>query len=267
MQPSANIADLLTLMAALRDPDNGCPWDLKQSLSTIAPYTIEEAYEVADAVERGDMQDLCDELGDLLLQVVFFAQMTKEAGDFDFGDVVRSITSKLIRRHPHMFGERTAATAEEVRAIWDEVKSQEKEETQESLLDDIPLALPALQRAVKLQQKAGTVGFDWNNPRSVLTKLREEIDEFERELDGGNKQREAEELGDILFALANLARHRKIDPEQALRGASQKFVRRFAFIENELKKDGRTALQASLDEMETLWNKVKMQEKKISQPL
>lgn len=246
-------------MAALRDPQSGCPWDLKQGMSTIAPYTLEEAYEVADAAERGDMDALCEELGDLLLQVVFFAQMAKEDKKFDFGDVVLSITSKLIRRHPHVFGDKTAATTDEVKKIWDQVKNQEKPGGG-TLLADIPLGLPALARAQKLQQKAGSVGFDWNDPKAVLAKIREELDEFEVELKKNDKEAEKDELGDLLFALVNLARHRKIDPEQALRGANAKFERRFNGIEAALRAQGRTPEGASLDEMESLWQKTKLAE-------
>jgi ATP diphosphatase len=258
-EASREIEDLLALMARLRDPKNGCPWDLKQDISTIAPYTLEEAYEVADAAERGDMKDLCEELGDLLLQVAFFAQMAKEDKKFDFGDVVLSITSKLIRRHPHIFGDLTAASPEDVKKIWDRVKATEKKGP-ESILADVPLALPSLQRAVKLQKRAGSVGFDWNDPKAVLAKIREELDEFEAELMKNDKTAEKEEFGDLLFALANLARHRKIDPEQALRDANAKFTRRFNAIEAELKTHGRTPDAASLDEMEALWQKAKLAE-------
>jgi ATP diphosphatase len=258
-EASREIEGLLDLMAALRNPKSGCPWDLKQDITTIAPYTLEEAHEVADAAERHDMHALCEELGDLLLQVVFFAQIAKEDKKFDFGDVVLSITSKLIRRHPHIFGDKTAATADDVKKIWDQVKEQEKPGG-ETLLAGVPVGLPALARAVKLQQRAGSVGFDWNDPKAVLAKIREELDEFEVELKKGNKAEEKEELGDILFALANLARHRKIDPEQALRAANAKFVRRFNSIEAELKAQGRTPVSATLDEMELLWQKTKLAE-------
>jgi ATP diphosphatase len=262
VKASREIEDLLGIMTRLRDPESGCPWDLKQGLSTIAPYTLEEAYEVADAAERGDMKDLCEELGDLLLQIAFFAQMAKEDKKFDFGDVVLSITSKLIRRHPHIFGDKTANSPEDVKKIWDQVKEQEKPNG-ETLLGDVPLALPALARAVKLQQKAGTVGFDWNDPKAVLSKIREELDEFEAELAKNDKTAEKEEFGDLLFALANLARHRKIDPEQALRDANAKFARRFSSIEAELKSQGRTPQAATLDEMEALWQKAKLAETAI----
>lgn len=260
MHSSGRIEDLLAIMAALRDPGTGCPWDLKQSFSTITSYTIEEAYEVADAAERGDMKALRDELGDLLLQVVFYAQMAKEKNEFDFSKVVESISSKLIRRHPHIFAGGSADTADKVKTVWEEIKRAEKDE-KENLLDDIPLAMPALHRAIKLQEKASTVDFDWNDPHAVLAKIREELDEFEEELPGGNKAREKDELGDILFALVNLARHRKIDPEQALRDANAKFSRRFSTIEKNLKDRGRKLETATLAEMEALWAKAKAEEK------
>lgn len=247
-------------MARLRDPHNGCAWDLKQDFRSIAPYTIEEAYEVAEAAERGSLDDLCDELGDLLLQVVFHAQMASEKEAFAFEDVVHALTAKLIRRHPHIFGDKEALTPEEVKGLWDQVKAEEnKDRITAGLLHDVPLAIPSLTRAMKLQEKAGTVGFDWNDPYAVLAKLREELDEFEQELGQDDKARETEELGDILFAAANLARHRKIDPEQALRGACQKFTKRFAYIEEKLHASRRDLGSASLDEMEALWRESKQQ--------
>ena len=276
-----DIASLIAIMAALRTPGSGCPWDLEQSFATIAPYTIEEAYEVADAIERGDMADLCDELGDLLLQVVFHARMAEEAGAFAFGDVVEAITRKLVRRHPHVFGAARALAPDEVKAIWSRTKAEEKAERQarrpsrkhegraqesllqeglarESLLADVPTALPALTRAVKLQDKAGTVGFDWNDIRTVLAKVREEADEVEADLDAGApKEQLGAEVGDLLFAVANLARHAGTDPEASLRGANAKFERRFRFIENSLGADGRTTDIASLEEMDTLWDEAK----------
>ena len=275
MQPSRDIARLLEIMAALRTPGSGCPWDLAQDFASIAPYTIEEAYEIADAIERGDFVDLKDELGDLLLQVVFHARMAQEQGRFDFGGVVEAITTKMIRRHPHVFGEARDLTANAVKALWGEIKAQEKRERaaaralagepQESrdqgALAGVPTALPALTRAVKLQQKAGKVGFDWNDPLAVLAKLREEIDEVEAEIVAGNAKAAAEEVGDLMFALANLARHLDVDPERALRGANAKFERRFAHIEARLAAEGRKPEGATLDEMEALWVEAKRLEK------
>jgi nucleoside triphosphate diphosphatase len=267
MKPSRDIATLTEIMAQLRTPVTGCPWDLEQDFSTIAPYTIEEAYEVADAIERGDLNDLNDELGDLLLQVVFHARMAEEAGRFDFGDVVQAITAKMIRRHPHVFGGVDAQDAADVKKRWDAIKAEEKAERASpgdaanagGLLADVPVALPALTRAVKLQKRAGKVGFDWNDPHAVLAKIREEIGEIEEELGDGSQDRDrlADELGDILFAVANLARHLALDPEAALRRANAKFVRRFRHIETELGRAGRDPADASLDEMEALWTEAK----------
>ena len=274
MQPSRDIRRLNEIMAALRTPETGCPWDLEQTFATIVPYTLEEAYEVADAIERGDVADLCDELGDLLLQVVFHARMAEEEGRFDFGDVVDAITRKLIRRHPHVFGEARDLSSDEVKALWGRIKAEEKRERAEArnaagmpaeaaigALAGVPLALPALTRALKLQQKAGKVGFDWNDPRAVLAKLREEIDEVEAELDANDAERVAGEVGDLLFAVANLARHLQVDPEAALRGANAKFERRFAHIESRLGEVGREPADATLDEMEALWSEAKQREK------
>jgi ATP diphosphatase len=274
MQPSRDISRLNEIMAALRTPETGCPWDLEQTFATIAPYTLEEAYEVADAIERGDVANLREELGDLLLQVVFHARMAEEEGRFDFGDVVDAITRKLIRRHPHVFGDARNLTSDEVKALWGRIKAEEKRERAEArraaglpaeeatgALAGVPLALPALTRALKLQQKAGKVGFDWNDPRAVLAKLREEIDEVEAELDANDAQRVAGEVGDLLFAVANLARHLRVDPETALRGANAKFERRFAHIETRLGAEGRAPEGASLDEMEALWEEAKRREK------
>ena len=266
--PSKDIGALLAIMARLRTAVSGCPWDLAQDFSTIAPYTIEEAYEVADAIERGDLDDLKDELGDLLLQVVFHAQMAAEAGRFGFGDVVEAITAKMIRRHPHVFGDRDAADAAAVKRRWEEIKAEEKAEraarrpsegASSGLLDEVPVALPALTRALKLQRRAGTVGFDWNDPHAVIAKIREEVDEFESELSGaaGDRDRLEGELGDILFAVANLARHLAIEPETALRRSNTKFVRRFRHIETELERRGRVPAEASLAEMEALWEDAK----------
>jgi ATP diphosphatase len=274
MQPSRDIRRLIEIMAALRAPGTGCPWDLEQTFATIAPFTLEEAYEVADAIERGDLVDLRDELGDLLLQVVFHARMAEEAGLFDFGGVVEAITTKLIRRHPHVFAEAGDLTSDEVRALWGRIKTEERRlraeareaagrepEARPSALAGVPLALPALTRALKLQEKAGKVGFDWNEARAVIAKLREEMDEIEAELDAGEQAKVAGEVGDLLFAVANLARHLGVDPESALRGANAKFERRFAHIEARLAAEGRAPAEASLDEMEALWNEAKRSER------
>jgi ATP diphosphatase len=267
MKPSRNIRDLLAIMARLRDPHGGCPWDLEQDFASIAPYTIEEAYEVADAIERGDLDDLKDELGDLLLQVVFHAQMAGEQGAFEFGDVVEAIMAKLIRRHPHVFGNGQAGDPAAVKARWEVIKAEEKAERGErrgggpagdSILAEIPAALPALTRAQKLQKRAAKVGFDWDDPRAVIAKLREEITEIEAELSGKvSFERVEDEVGDLLFAVVNLARHLSVEAESALRRANGKFVRRFAYIESELARRGRSPDDASLDEMEALWTEAK----------
>ena len=267
--PSRDITRLIEIMTALRTPETGCPWDIGQTFSTIVPYTIEEAYEVADAVERGDLPDLKDELGDLLLQVVFHAQMAREQKAFDFGDVVEAITTKLIRRHPHVFGEARDLTPAQVKALWGKIKLEEKQarsaaradagapEKAAGLLDDIPAALPGLTRAVKLQQKAAKIGFDWNDPHAVLAKIREETDEIEAALDAGSKDDLAGEIGDLLFALANLARHVEADPEQALRRTNAKFVRRFQHIEARLAALPADAGAAGLAELDGFWDEAK----------
>jgi ATP diphosphatase len=268
--PSRDIADLIAIMAALRTPGTGCPWDLEQDFASIAPYTIEEAYEVADAIMRGDLVDLREELGDLLLQVVFHARMAQEQNLFDFGGVVEAITAKLIRRHPHVFGDARDLSPAEVKALWGQIKAAEKDErrrrrveaglpddTEAGVLAGVTEALPALTRAVKLQAKAGKVGFDWNDPRAVLAKLREEIDEIEEALDAGEQNAVREEVGDLLFAVANLARHLEVDAEDALSRTNRKFTRRFRHIEEALAKQGRTPAEASLPEMEELWVEAK----------
>ena len=262
MTPSRDIARLLEIMAALRTPGTGCPWDLQQDFSTIAPYTIEEAYEVVDAIARGEREDLRDELGDLLLQVVFHARMAEEEGAFDFGGVVEAVTTKMIRRHPHVFGPARDLTPDQVKALWGEIKAAEKaarSATPQGALAGVPVGMPALTRAVKLQEKAGKVGFDWRDPRAVLAKIREEIDEVEAELDAGREDLAQAELGDVLFALANLARHLKADPEAALRGTNAKFERRFAYVEAALAARGVKPAEASLAEMDALWNEAKTQ--------
>jgi ATP diphosphatase len=279
MKPSRDITRLLEIMAALRTPGTGCPWDLEQNFATIAPYTIEEAYEVADAIARGDLEHLRDELGDLLLQVVFHARMAEEQGAFDFGGVVDAVTAKMIRRHPHVFADADGNTASAVKGMWEEIKAQEKLEAKTrrgddkppSALDGVPVALPALTRALKLQEKAGRVGFDWNDPRAVLAKIREEADEIEAELDAADKlpaadkavQRDktAAEVGDLLFAVVNLARHLDADPESILRATNRKFERRFASIERALAAQGKTPKDATLDEMDKLWDQAKAEER------
>jgi ATP diphosphatase len=271
MTPSRDIARLLEIMAALRTPGSGCPWDLQQTFETIAPYTIEEAYEVADAIVRGNLDDLRDELGDLLLQVVFHARMAQEQGVFDFADVVESLTAKLLRRHPHVFGEMRGLTPKAVEGLWERIKRAERAKTggqpsgHESALAGVPAALPALTRALKLQGKAGKVGFDWNDPRAVLAKIREEADEIERELAAGDHVTAGAEVGDLLFAVVNLARHLDVDPEAMLRATNQKFERRFAAIERALADRGKSPQTASLEEMDELWNEAKAAER-ISDP-
>jgi nucleoside triphosphate diphosphatase len=268
MTPSPDISRLLEIMAALRTPGTGCPWDLDQDFATIAPYTIEEAYEVTDAIARGDLDDLRDELGDLLLQVVFHARMAEEQNAFAFGDVVEAITRKMIRRHPHVFADRDGRlTPSHVKEAWDRIKAEEKAERaarrppqhaeQTSLLSGVKTGQPALMRAMDLQRKASSVGFDWNDPRAVLAKIREEADEIEAALDRGDARELADETGDLLFALVNLARHVGADPEMALRGTNAKFERRFAHIERALAAQGRSLEAASLEEMDALWNEAK----------
>jgi len=269
--PSRDIDRLIEIMAALRTPNTGCPWDVAQTFSTIAPYTLEEAYEVADAIARHDMTDLEEELGDLLLQVVFHARMAEEAGAFDFGDVVEGITAKLIRRHPHVFGQKSddagAQTAQAVEGLWEQIKAQEKRAKaarggvpETGALAGVPATLPALTRALKLQGKAGKVGFDWNDPRAVLRKIREEADEIEAALDGKDTDAAAAAVGDLLFAAVNLARHLRADPEAVLRQTNRKFERRFASIESALAAQGKRPQDATLTEMDALWNEAKAQE-------
>ena len=257
-------------MAALRTPGSGCPWDLQQTFQTIAPYTLEEAYEVADAIARGDLDDLKDELGDLLLQVAYHARMAQEQGAFDFADVVETVTTKLVRRHPHVFADAEGRTAQAVEGLWERIKAEEKAERGEAApagaLAGVPLALPALTRALKLQDKAGRVGFDWNDPRAVLAKIREEADEIEAELDkggpdSGNTTDAGTEVGDLLFAVVNLARHLRADPEGILRETNRKFERRFASIERALAARGKTPKDATLAEMDALWDEAKAAEK------
>jgi ATP diphosphatase len=270
MTPSRDIGRLIEIMAALRTPKTGCPWDLEQNFATIAPYTLEEAYEVADAIARHDLADLEDELGDLLLQVVFHARMAEEQGAFDFGDVVEAITTKLIRRHPHVFGDERTLGPEAVKGRWEEIKAQERRDkhaeqktgesaTEQGALAGVPVALPALTRALKLQAKASRVGFDWNDPRAVLRKIREEADEIEEALDG-DTEAAAAEVGDLLFAAVNLARHLHADPEDVLRRTNRKFERRFAAIEDALAAHGKAPQDATLTEMDALWDEAKARE-------
>jgi ATP diphosphatase len=271
LTPSRDIARLIEIMARLRTPGSGCPWDLEQDFSTIAPYTIEEAYEVADAIARGDLLDLKDELGDLLLQVVFHARMAEEAGAFGFGDVVESITQKLLRRHPHVFGEALGLSTEAVNALWGEIKRAEKEERRRErgleaepaggVLAGVPAGLPALARADRLTRKAATVGFDWPDAQEVVAKIEEEVGEVREALQEGSRAEVEDELGDLLFAVANLARHAGVDPETALRCANAKFERRFAAVEEALAAAGRHPADASLAEMEALWVKAKEDER------
>jgi nucleoside triphosphate diphosphatase len=269
---TGEIEKLIEVMAALRTPVTGCPWDLEQTFSTIAPYTIEEAYEVADAIERGDMGELKEELGDLLLQVVYHARMGEEAEAFDFADVVEAITRKMIRRHPHVFGDEAAPSAGVAKGSWEQIKATERKAKAVSaaiddtvpaqrLLDDVPVGLPALTRAVKLQDKAATVGFDWPSLDPVFTKLKEELAELEAVVAEQQQPKIAEEFGDVLFVIANVARHLRIDPEAALRRANAKFMRRFRHIEDRLAEIGKTPNQSNLAEMDKLWDDAKSRER------
>jgi ATP diphosphatase len=267
-----SIDDLLAVMAALRTPGIGCPWDLEQTFKTIAPYTIEEAYEVADAIEKGDLGGLKDELGDLLLQVVYHARMAEEDGAFAFADVAEGITAKMIRRHPHVFGSEAERAAGAAPGFWERIKAKEKPPAAGGVLDDVGVAMPALTRAVKLQDKAAKVGFDWPSLAPVFDKLKEELAELEhavaaRDNEMGRAAAPAdqttmiEEFGDLLFVVANVARHLKIDPEGALRSANQKFIRRFGRIEELLAAQGRSPMQSTLSEMDRLWDQAKAEER------
>jgi nucleoside triphosphate diphosphatase len=275
MKPSNDITRLLEIVAALRTPGTGCPWDLEQDFASIAPYTLEEAYEVVDAIERGDLADLRDELGDLLLQVVFHARMAEEKGAFAFADVVEAITKKLIRRHPHVFGSTRGLSPEQVKSLWDSIKAQEKadrrverekmgqspEAHEAGFLGGIPTALPALTRAQKLTAKAAKVGFDWPEPSQVIDKIHEELEEVKEASSTGNRDRIEDEIGDLLFSVTNLARHYGIDPERALRRTNAKFERRFRAVEEALGKQDRSLDEASLEEMEGLWVAAKKAER------
>lgn len=270
MEPSQNIDRLLEIMVALRDPKTGCPWDVEQTSQSIAPYTLEEVYEVLDAIERDDMDDFREELGDLLLQVVFHARMAEEGGKFGFGDVVEAITRKMIRRHPHVFGDAEARNAGMAKGSWNRIKAEEKAERAERraklgletvektrYLDDIPNAFPALLRALKLQQKAAKVGFDWSEAAPIFDKIAEETAELKEAMQAKDKAHIAEEYGDLLFAMVNLGRHLEIDAETALIAANDKFKRRFDFIETSLKESGSSLEAARLEEMEAIWGEAK----------
>lgn len=268
MLPSRDIARLLDIMAALRTPGSGCPWDLAQDFRSILPYTIEEAFEVADAIERDDRHDLREELGDLLLQVVFHARMAEEEGAFDFGGIVEAITAKLIRRHPHVFGDTRHLTPAGVKALWDSIKMQEKVERASRTegeaapyLADIPASFPPVLRAHKLQAKAAKVGFDWPHATDVVAKIHEELAEVEAALATGDTAAQEDEIGDLLFAVVNLARKSGIDPEAALRGTNAKFVRRFGAVETGLRTQNRALHEATLEDMDALWTAAKAAER------
>ncbi|NML73485.1 nucleoside triphosphate pyrophosphohydrolase [Rhizobium sp. S-51] len=279
MQPSKDISRLLEIMASLRNPETGCPWDIVQTFETIKPYTIEEAYEVADAIERNDPDDLCDELGDLLLQVVFHARIAEEARLFAFGDVVEAITAKMIRRHPHVFAVSDASTPEAVKLQWDEIKRLEKQERTErraaraaavgqstpddpkvGLLGSVQRSFPALTEALKLQEQAAKVGFDWAEAAPILDKIEEEIAELREALAARQPDKVKDELGDLIFALVNIGRHVGAEPEQALRGTNSKFRRRFRYIETSLERNGEALQTAGLERMEALWQEAKKDE-------
>ena len=271
MQPSRDISRLIEIMAALRAPETGCPWDVEQNFRTIAPYTIEEAYEVADAIARGDLDDLRLELGDLLLQVVYHARMAEEEGEFTFADVVEAITTKMIRRHPHVFGDEKARGAGMAKGMWEAIKAEEKAEKRQArlarglpaedhgggFLDGVPVALPALTRALKLQEKAARVGFDWGSAGPVLDKIEEEIAELREAMAEADEASMKDEFGDLMFALVNLGRHLKLDAEAALAGTNEKFRSRFHYVERALEGVGSSLEEASLEEMEALWQQAK----------
>ena len=259
-----SVTRLVGIMAALRDPQGGCPWDLEQDFRSIAPYTLEEAYEVADAIERGNLEDLRDELGDLLLQVVFHAQMAREHGAFDFDDVVRGICDKLVRRHPHVFGGEAVASAAEQSEAWERLKAAEKEgRGAAGLLDDVPVSLPSLTRAAKLGRRAARAGFDWPDPSGPRRKIDEELGELDEALAGERPAGEIEgEFGDLLFSMVNWARHLGIDPEAALRRSNEKFLRRFRHIEGRLAEEGQAVAQAGLEKLDALWEDAKVAEGK-----
>lgn len=269
-----SIDDLIEVMAALRTPETGCPWDLKQTFATIAPYTVEEAYEVADAIERNDLADLKEELGDLLLQVVYHARLAQEQNAFEFEDIADAITNKMIRRHPHVFGDAETRAKGAAKGFWETIKAQEKaeraniaghaaQERPASILDDVPAAMPGMTRAVKLQARAAKAKFDWPHISHVFEKVHEELVELQEAITKHSDDRDhvEEEFGDLLFVMANIGRHLKIDPEKALRGANQKFIRRFHYIEEKLAEMGRTPDQSNLEEMDALWDEAKAAER------
>ncbi|MFT6352975.1 MAG: ATP diphosphatase [Neptuniibacter pectenicola] len=269
MSQTYTVDDLIYLMSRLRDPDGGCPWDLKQSFASIVPHTLEEAYEVADAIERQDWTHLNDELGDLLFQVIFYAQLGHETERFDFSTIVSNLVTKLVRRHPHVFPDGTlhsppaerALTDDEIKQNWETIKQQErdgKEARGESrVLDDIPQALPGLTRAVKLQKRASQVGFDWNDAELVLDKIEEELAELREAIQSGNQASVADEMGDVIFAQVNLARHLGVHPEEAVRGTNQKFERRFGFVEDQVRASGKAWSDFSLDQLDQFWDQAK----------
>ncbi|MEH3111455.1 MAG: nucleoside triphosphate pyrophosphohydrolase [Agrobacterium cavarae] len=276
MEASTDISRLIEIMEALREPETGCPWDIVQTFETIKPYTIEEAYEVADAIERNDMDDLCEELGDLLLQVVFHSRIAEEMGAFSFGDVVHAVTSKMIRRHPHVFAVSDADTPESVKLQWDQIKAAEKRERLErrasrgvsedpkaGFLGSIQRSQPALTEALKLQEQAARVGFDWSAAEPILDKIEEEIGELRQALAEGRSESISDELGDLIFAMVNIGRHVKVDAENALRGTNTKFRRRFRHIETSLAASGETLEAASLERMEELWQAAKAIERQL----
>src|SRR5688572_22865497 len=255
----AAVAELLDIMARLRDRKSGCPWDLEQTFATIAPYTIEEAYEVADAVERSDLRDLEGELGDLLFQVVFHARMAEEAGAFAFGDVARGICDKMLRRHPHVFGGETVADSAEQTKRWEDIKREERG-TGQGVLDDVPVGLPALTRAVKLGKRAATVGFDWPDVAGVRAKVDEELAELDAAAAGGRAEEITAEMGDLLFSIANWCRHLQLDPETCLRSANERFARRFRAVEAEVAASGRPWSSFDADALDALWRRAKATE-------
>ena len=256
----SEIERLLDIMRALRDPETGCPWDKKQTFASIAPYTIEEAYEVADAIEQQDYTELRKELGDLLLQVVYHSQIATEQELFNFNDVVTSISDKMVHRHPHVFGDEQGKAVEEVKQTWENLKAQERaDKNQHGVLADIPKNLPALTRAYKIQKRAANVGFDWSDIQGVLDKLKEELVEVEQAMQQNNAAAIEEEIGDLLFSCVNLARHQKINPEDALRAANLKFMQRFEQIEQLVQADNKTMQDCSLEELDQYWQQVKQQ--------
>ncbi|MEM8688190.1 MAG: nucleoside triphosphate pyrophosphohydrolase [Pseudomonadota bacterium] len=255
---------LRQIMSALRDRETGCPWDVEQDFASIAPYTIEEAYEVADAIGRGNLDDLCEELGDLLLQVIYHSQMASEEGAFSLDEVIEGISTKMVRRHPHVFGDEQTRKAGVAKGFWEKIKASEKQARGEresvSILNDVPLPLPALTRAEKLQKRAARAGFDWPDPSGAHGKVKEELAELEQAVHGGGREQMSEEFGDLLFSMVNLARHHGIDPEEALRRANFKFTGRFQHIERQLAARGSSPETATLEEMDALWDEAKAQD-------